>query len=181
MKKLITVMAMAVLAGVLTLVAPASAQAGPYCGITWGSLQKSASGSPTPWWPIVNVRGGQHTCFDRMVIDFRGKASPYTVRYVSAVHQDGSGAVVPLRGGAFLQIVAKSATYDVNTGAPTYRPANPKELVNVSGWRTFRQIADAGSFEGQTTFGLGVRARLPFRVFRLSDPGRIVIDVAHRW
>jgi hypothetical protein len=51
--------------------------------------------------------------------------------------------------------------------------------VNVSGYRTFRQVAWAGSFEGQTNIGLGVRARLPFRVFTM--PGRLVVDVAHLW
>ena len=42
----------------------------------------------------------------------------------------------------------------------------------------------AGSFEGYTSIGLGVRARLPFRVFMLDGPGtssRLVVDVAHRW
>ncbi len=32
--------------------------------------------------------------------------------------------------------------------------------------------------------GVGVRARLPFRMFSLAGPGtgsRIVLDVAHRW
>jgi hypothetical protein len=56
--------------------------------------------------------------------------------------------------------------------------------VNVTGYSTFRQVAWAGTFEGQTTVGLGVRARLPFRVFTLAGPGsgsRLVIDVAHRW
>jgi hypothetical protein len=41
-----------------------------------------------------------------------------------------------------------------------------------------------GSFEGQTQLGIGVRARLPFRVFSLDGPGtgsRLVIDVAHQW
>jgi hypothetical protein len=45
-------------------------------------------------------------------------------------------------------------------------------------------VAFVSDFEGQTTFGLGVRARLPFRVLRLAGPGsgqRLVIDVAHRW
>jgi hypothetical protein len=54
----------------------------------------------------------------------------------------------------------------------------------VTGWQTFRQIAWAGSFEGQSTIGLGVRAKLPFRVLVLQGPGagsRFVIDVAHRW
>jgi hypothetical protein len=47
-----------------------------------------------------------------------------------------------------------------------------------------RQAAFAGSFEGQTRLGLGVRACLPFRVFVLQAPGtqsRVVVDVAHLW
>ncbi len=64
-------------------------------------------------------------------------------------------------------------------GQSTYRPANRAELVNVTGYRTFRQVAWAGSFEGESTVGLGTRARLPFRVFTL--PGHLVVDVAHAW
>ena len=54
----------------------------------------------------------------------------------------------------------------------------------MSGYSTFRQVTFAGSFEGQTTIGLGVRARLPMRVKRIAGPGtaqRLVIDVAHHW
>lgn len=181
MRRWITLLALAAVAAGLGLIVPTVAQAAPYCGINWGSTPKSIDGNPTPWWPIVGVRGGQQPCYDRLVIDFQGQPSAYHVQYVPAVTQQGSGAVVPLRGGAFLQIDLQSVTYDINTGTPTYQPANPKELVNVSGWKTFRQVASGGSFEGYTTIGLGVRARLPFRVFTLTDPGRIVIDVAHQW
>ncbi len=61
---------------------------------------------------------------------------------------------------------------------------SPGNLVDTSGYRTFRQVGWGGSFEGYTTLGLGVRARLPFRVAVLPGPGtgsRLVIDVAHRW
>ncbi|MGM1058153.1 AMIN-like domain-containing (lipo)protein, partial [Saccharothrix sp. Mg75] len=61
----------------------------------------------------------------------------------------------------------------------TYSPANRSELVDVTGYATFRQAAWAGSFEGRSTIGLGTRALLPFRVFTL--PGRVVVDVAHTW
>jgi hypothetical protein len=67
-------------------------------------------------------------------------------------------------------------------GSPAYTPANRAELANVAGYQTFRQVAWAGSFEGYTSVGLGVRARLPFRAFTLAGPGggsRLVIDVAH--
>ncbi len=54
----------------------------------------------------------------------------------------------------------------------------------MSGYRTFRQVRYVESFEAVTVFGLGVRARLPFRVFTLDGPdggSRLVVDVAHRW
>jgi len=158
----------------------ASSTSGSYCGITWGSLVKTA-GSYTGA-PISGVRAGRHACFDRLVVDVAGKVKGYRVEYVSAVRQDGSGLAVPLRGGAKLQIIVLAPAYDAN-GNVTF-PAGKTELVNVSGFSTFRQVAGAGSFEGQTTIGLGVRARLPFRVFILDGPGsgsRLVVDVAHRW
>ncbi len=168
--------------GVVPAAVPQAGAAAPYCGITWGSLPRTnprlAAG------PIINARAGQHPCYDRLVIDLRTAPAPgYSVRYVSKVLTQGSGHVVPLRGGAYLQIVVRAPAYDL-AGHATYRPPRPSEAVAVTGFRTFRQVAFAGSFEGYTSFGLGVRARLPFRVFTLAGPGsqtRLVIDVAHRW
>jgi hypothetical protein len=93
------------------------------------------------------------------------------------VTADGSGAVIPLDGGAFLQI-----SMGVNNFASP--PANRGDVANVTGFRTFREVAAAGFHEGYTSEGLGVRARLPFRAFTLAGPGntvRLVIDVAHAW
>ncbi len=172
--------AMATVMG-LGLLGPVPASAAPYCGIYWGSLAEA--GSATTSSPITNVRAGRHACFDRMVIDLRGSRADYDVRYVNAVRSGGSGKVVQLRGGADLAVVVEAPAYN-RSGNATYRPSNRNELVNVSNYRTFRQLAMGSSFEGQTTFGLGVRARLPFRTFTLNGPGdgpRLVIDVAHRW
>jgi hypothetical protein len=146
------------------------------CPAGWGSLPKGNNRYSAA--SLTNVRTGQHACFDRIVFDVAGKAPGYSVRYVSNVFQDGSGQLVPLRGGAKLELVVRSPAYD-SAGRPTYRPANNRELANVTGYRTFRQLAYAGTFEGQTTFGLGVRARLPFQVTSLTSPSRIVVDVAH--
>lgn len=180
MKRLVALVIGLALAGVTFVAAPASA-ATPYCGIRWGSLAKSASGMSTA--TLVNVRAGRHACYDRVVLDVAGAASGYSVKYVSQVVQDGSGAVISVRGGARLQVAAHVPAY-TDTGQSTYAPPNPSELVNVAGYRTLRQIVWAGTFEGYSSIGVGVRARLPFRVFTLSGPGsnsRIVIDIAHRW
>ncbi len=186
MKTWLKGIAVAATVAAIAAVAPSTASAAPYCGITWGSLAKSA-GAPTPD-PIVDVRAGRHACYDRLVVDLDGGAAGdsagYTVGYVPVVLAQGSGFPVALRGGAFLDISLRAPAYDPRTGTPTYTPAVPTELVDVTGYRTFRQASWGGSFEGYTTIGLGVRARLPFRVFTLTGPGdgsRIVIDVAHQW
>jgi hypothetical protein len=142
-----------------------------YCGITWGSLAKHSGQGPgiSPA-PLTAVSAGQHPCFDRLVFQLNGPVAGYNLHY-GPVLTEGQGLPLALRGGASLDIVL-------------YAPANPSNVVNVSGFRTFRQVADGGSFEGYTTIGLGVRARLPFRVFTLPGPGhqsRIVVDVAHQW
>ena len=64
---------------------------------------------------------------------------------------------------------------------PTYpgKVGKPLPGVNVSGYSTFRDAKFGGTFEGQSQVGLGVRARLPFRVLQLED--RVVVDVAHSW
>jgi hypothetical protein len=97
---------------------------------------------------------------------------------VDEVTMDASGAPVPLRGAGKLQVTVYSPAYDQNFNQ-TYVYTNPAELVNVTGYQTFRQVAWAGSWEGTTSVGLGVRARLPFRVIALED--RVVVDVAHAW
>ncbi|TDW92594.1 hypothetical protein [Kribbella sp. VKM Ac-2566] len=189
-----------IVAGLAVLAVPAAAFAAPAlagsstaprstssvstasCPRGWGSLPEANSRMVQS--PVTDIRTGRHACYDRLVVDLGGRSSGYDVRYVGTVHQDGSGFVVPLRGGAKLQIVVRAPSYDLNSGKATYTPKNSKELTNVAGYRTFRQLAFAGSFEGQTTIGLGVRARLPFRVFTLAGPGsnsRLVIDVAHHW
>jgi hypothetical protein len=182
MKKLSAWLTAMVMAVGLGLLAPGSASAASYCGLVWGSLAKSNQAMSAA--SVTNVRTGQHYCFDRLVIDLKGKAGGYNVRYVSQVAQDGSGLPIKLRGGAFLQVTAHSPSYDNDTGKATFTPANRSEVTNVSKYQTFRQLAWAGSFEGYTTLGLGVRARLPFKVFTLDGPGsgsRLVIDVAHHW
>ncbi len=169
---------LALLAGLLGVMALPPASAAPYCGIRWGSLPEQAS-RPT-YGQVTDFRTGRHPCFDRLVVDVDGTVAGYSVRYVSQVRQDGSGFPVAVRGGARLEVVAFAGLKNpVSSGL-----RNGDDAANVRGYRTFRQVVYAGSFEGYTTVGLGVRARLPFRVFLLDGPGdgsRMVVDVAHRW
>ena len=184
MKRSVALIVSALMGVVFLSAGSTAATAAPYCGITWGSLPDSQP-LTSPGATVTNARSGEHPCFDRLVIDVRGDAPGFDVGYVPVVQTDGSGTPVPLRGAADLQVIVLAPAHDVDDNyAVTYQPANDREAVNVGGYTTFRQVAFAGSFEGQSTFGLGVRARLPFRTFVLDGPGdgsRLVVDVAHRW
>ncbi|TWP34356.1 hypothetical protein FGL98_17945 [Leekyejoonella antrihumi] len=167
----------------ITQATPSSA-ATSCAAVRWGSLTKATS--PMTAHPLTGVRSGQHPCFDRLVLDLAPVGSGYAgynVSYVSSVRTPGSGRSVSVRGGAVLKVTANAPMYDA-AGRATYRPTNSRALTNVAGYRTFRQVALAGSYEGRTTIALGVRARLPMRAFVLTsgDGGqRLVIDVQHRW
>jgi hypothetical protein len=160
----------------------------PFCGQVWGSLPEARE-MTTSTVVVAGVRAGRHVCFDRLVIDLGGtadRALSYDVRYVDALSAQGSGEEIPLRGGATLQVVVGAAAYD-HSGQSTYLPVERSEVVDVRAFETFQQVAWAGSFEGQTSLGIGTRARLPFHVFTLhGDPGsdqavRLVVDVGHIW
>jgi hypothetical protein len=148
----------------------------PFCGIRWSSKSEHAGKIVAS--PVSGVRAGRHACFDRLVVVLgAGKRPGYHVRYVARVGQDPSGRVIGVRGGAKLRITVL---------APAARnfPVAGRHLASLPRFRTFRQVAGAGSVDGSTALGLGVRARLPFRAFTLRGPGngwRLVIDVAHRW
>lgn len=171
-------------------VAAAPAEASPVtatraataCPTGWGSLDKTyLAGTSTP---VTNVRTGRHDCYDRFVIDVPGAGAGqlgFSVGYVDQLEQDASGRPIPVGGGAILDVRVNAPAYDPETGASTYpgRVAQPLPGVNLTGYSTFRDTRYAGSFEGVTQFGLGVRARLPFRVLRLA--GALVVDVAHTW
>lgn len=144
----------------------------------WGSLPKSAPGmSPGH---IDRARIATGPCADRIVFDITGPTPGFNVRYVSQITADGSGAVIPVAGGARLLIVIRTNAHDINTGRPTL-----DRLPFPTRFRTFRALVLAGDFEGITSVGVGVRARLPFRAFTLPGPGknhnRVVVDVSHTW
>jgi hypothetical protein len=158
------------------------AAAAPYCGITWGSGARSAGALSEG--PLVATRTGRHECFDRLVFEFDGPATGFRVAYGEAYTEGEGRPMSPYTaGGAVLSVVLMQPAYSPEHEA-TYPLKVGEHATAVVGYRTLRDAVFGGSFEGYTTFSVGVRARLPYRVFTLAGPGthtRIVLDVAHKW
>jgi hypothetical protein len=122
---------------------------------------------------VFGVATGCHSTFDRFVIRARFATPSYGVRYVRRIIADGSGNPVPLRGTKRIRVVIRNARGHTSGGM------NLLPAVRTPLCPNLRQIKTAGDFEGIVTFGLGLRRKTGFRVFRLTGPRRIVVDVAH--
>ena len=129
---------------------------------------------PTGEWDLqlVDVRVGDHDGFDRVVLELSGAATPgWGVAWGDEAVAEGSGDVVPLEGDHVLTISA-SGTAMPEPGSfevpARLGPAGAVAEVQVNGW-----------FEGYTQVFAGVDGdERPFRVFTLTDPPRLVVDIA---
>jgi hypothetical protein len=122
---------------------------------------------------VFGIATGCRATFDRFVVRARFATPGYRVRYVRQVIADGSGLPVPLRGTKRIRVVIRNARGHTQGGM------NLLPAVRTPLCPNLRQVKVAGDFEGVVTFGLGLRRKTGFRVFRLTGPTRIVIDVAH--
>jgi len=141
---------------------------------TFSTTAKSAADPSSRITQMWNLRTGNDGTFDRIVFDERVSLSGYSVRYVTHVYADASGAVVPLKGKYFLRVVVTNATTGSLPGLPSSMPS-----VVTPGLPEVAQIRLAGDFEHVVSFGIGLNRLRGFRVFRLSSPSRLVVDVLH--
>jgi hypothetical protein len=174
MRRIISILGTTTLAlGLAGLAAPAAPAAASGLPPLLGTGPRVAVRTPTPG-TMTRVRIGRHAAFDRVVFTIDGAMPGWDVRYVRRVYADGSGRPVPLSGHAALRVVLHGVNGHDDEGHKTVTgvPTTPR-------WPALRQVKPAGDLEGVMTFGLGVSDRLDFRVFGLSNPTRVVVDVAH--
>ena len=93
----------------------------------------------------------------------------------TTAQRSASPAAVPvsLQGSKKIKVVIRPARGHTVAGANLLPSALTPLCPNL------RQVKKAGDFEGVVSFGLGLTHKTGFRVFRLTGPNRIVIDVAH--
>jgi len=127
---------------------------------------------------LTDVRAARHAGYDRVVFEFRNGVPGYGVRYVEPpVRADGSGAEVTVAGGAVLLV--------------RMEPALDADLSQESAPRTYTgptrfspdtaaivELVRSGGFEAVLTWAAGVDEERPFRVTRLENPARIVLDIS---
>jgi len=123
------------------------------------------------------VRTGNHESFDRVVFEFEGNAIPgYHIEYVDKPVRDcGQGAVVPISGDGFLLVRLQPANAHNESGEATVR--NRQQNPNLPILKELKLICD---FEADVQWILGVSSPNRYRVLELTNPARLVVDIAHK-
>jgi hypothetical protein len=130
-----------------------------------------AGAQPTP--TLVDVRAASHPGHDRVVFEFRGAVPEHRIQYVDQLVEDGSGNPVSVAGDADLEVVFEGADAHEENGSPTIDPRRFSP-----GLPAVKEIAQLGDFEAVVSYGIGVDRRRPIEVLTLSNPSRLVIDIA---
>lgn len=128
---------------------------------------------------LTDVTTGAHEGYDRVVFTFDGDLPGYDVGYLDGpVLEDGSGEPVAIQGDRAISVRVTPASGVRLTGESfeqTY--TGPRQVAGPGG--SVLEVVDAGDFEAQITWAIGVDGERPFKVSSLADPTRIVVDVAH--
>ncbi|GAC1325301.1 MAG: hypothetical protein NVSMB13_08210 [Mycobacteriales bacterium] len=170
-RNVITVAAAAlILVAASAAAAPAGADLGAPTGTGAQSGSHSVAVPPTP--VLSALTAGAHVDFDRVVLTFDGALPSWRVEYGS-VQNGQSGQPLTLAGSATLRVDLRLAQAHNASGTATVpRDQRP-------GLATVRELAVAEDFEGVVIVGVGLSGRVGLRVFELTAPKRLVIDVAH--
>ncbi|HYT10658.1 MAG TPA: hypothetical protein VEL73_08355 [Mycobacteriales bacterium] len=151
--------------GAVLTAAPALAGEGSF-GTAPASSGPAPGGTPS----VQSVSVGRHAGFDRVVFRLTGPGLGYEATYTSRLTEDASGRTLPIAGSTVLTVTLH--------GTPWMTSPSPQ--VNVSPrFPALRQVRSAGEFEAVATYGIGQATKAGFRVFRLTGPDRIVVDVQH--
>jgi hypothetical protein len=124
---------------------------------------------------VTTVRAARHEGFDRVVFELAGSGTPgWSVEYVDTPSSQGQGEAVQLPGAAFLQVTLQGVTNPYETDAAELA----RGPVTVSGTDVVQGVFYDASFEGTSVAWLGTAGRRPFRVYALTGPSRVVVEVA---
>ena len=137
-------------------------------------VEQESTGGPLS---VVAVRAARQDGYDRVVFELDGREAGtpgWTVEYVDDPRRDGSGEPVEVKGDKTLVVLIRGTGYPFDTGV------EEAEEAAVSGDVEVVQDVVLGSvFEGVYEAFIGLSAERPFKVFRLSDPARLVVDIGH--
>lgn len=132
---------------------------------------------------IADVRTAAQDGFDRVVFEFTGVVPTYRVEYAveDGQFEDIEGNPLPVAGNAFVSVTLDGTSrfdFTQDGSPPVFDVPYPARItgdtVNVT------EVVEVLDFEAQATWLIGLTSQQPLTVTTQAEPGRLVIDVAHR-
>lgn len=124
---------------------------------------------------VTGLEAAGHGTFDRLVFAIGGEGEAgWDIAYEDDPRSQGSGNPVEVAGDATLRVTL------VGVALPPDAPEEPRdgpERIQPEGTSAVREVLDDTIFEGRHDFFVGLDQERPYRVERLTDPQRVVIDV----
>jgi hypothetical protein len=125
----------------------------------------------------TDIRTGGHECFERVVLELGGSGElpGYQVAYEpDPILDSPRGETVDIAGDATLVLRVGAWMPDIEgNGYQGPREFVPTNVVNIL------ELEQIENFEGQTAWAIGLDQQRDFAVSTLTDPVRIVIDIAN--
>ena len=130
-----------------------------------------ASGGKTGVANTITARAGEQGGYDRFVLQFDPVVPSYTVKRQAKPEfpLGASGQTVTLSGTAGVLVTVHSAT-----GATTF--TGSMDLIHPE-FQVLKEARQTQDFEGYVSWGLGLSRPACMRVFTLTDPARLVVDL----
>lgn len=123
---------------------------------------------------LVDVRAAEHEGYDRIVFEFEDALPGYRVEYVDQAIACGIGEAVDVEGNALLQVKMQPANAHNDLATPTF---GSQEIT--PGLPSILEALQTCDFEADTTWVAGLAEEADFAVTTLTDPFRLVVDIAH--
>ncbi|MBC7303423.1 MAG: hypothetical protein H5T78_21045 [Nocardia sp.] len=140
---------------------------------------KSGAASTGAALTVSDIRIGRQPGFDRVVYALGGTGAPgWQVSYTDSAVQDGSGKPVDVAGRAILEVRILGSAYPFDSPVPPFAGPDPVTDPNVPAITgVYKRLV----YEGVTQSFIGIDAdQPPFAVTTLTDPPRLVVDIATR-
>ncbi|WP_329404328.1 AMIN-like domain-containing (lipo)protein [Streptomyces melanogenes] len=159
----------AAVAAALVLAGPAPAQASTTSPVT-----------SCPNICVLDARAGGHPDFDRLVFDLSGTGLPQVRATASAdgtYHTAGDDEIrhLQISGKSYLLLDVSGGAVALPSGPDAY--ATPR--VQSVSLPSLKGVELAAGYEGNVTFGLALGDHSQYKIFTLTSPNRVVVDVYH--
>lgn len=148
-------------------------------GVPWHEGDSASAESSADAGVETDLRVGHHEGYDRVVVQTNG-AGPmgYQVDVVTVEEAatQGKGEPVSVEGSHVIRVIGRGTHMPISETDVAATYTGPRRLT--VGGQALREVVLDPTFEGQFQLFLGVESTT-YRVFTLTAPSRLVIDVRH--